>query len=88
MSDKCKLSSNLSETSSSKKKKYQTRYSKECEKKYTFIRKCSSNVVDHEYKFHCNTCNTDLKCGTGGINDIDKHVNSPKHNKNANTIRS
>ena len=24
----------------------------------------------------------------GGINDIDKHVNSPKHNENANTIRS
>ena len=51
------------------------------------MRKCSSNVVDHEYKFYCNTCTTDLKCGAGGINDIDKHVNSLKHNENANTIR-
>ena len=49
-----------------RKKKNQTRYSKEYEKKYSFMRKCSSNVVDHEYKFHCDTCNTDLKCGAGG----------------------
>ena len=67
MLDKCKLSSNLRETSPSMKKKYQTRYSKEYEKKYSFIRKCSSKVVDHEYIFHCNTYNTGLKCGAGGI---------------------
>ena len=41
MLDKCKLSSKLSETLSLKKKN-QTCYSKEYEKKYSFIRKCSS----------------------------------------------
>ena len=60
---KCRINANLVVTSVKhriEEKKYQTRYSKEYEKKYSFIRKYSSNVVDIEYKFHCNSCNTDL----------------------------
>ena len=42
--------------------KHKPWYSKENEKEYDFVRKCSSGVHDSDYKFHCMACNIDLSC--------------------------
>ena len=58
-----------------------TRYSAEYEKEFDFVRKCTVSIQDLEYKFHCNACNLDLSCATGGINDIKKHMETDAHKK-------
>ena len=63
-------------------------YSKEYEKEYDFVRKCSSGVHDSDYKFHCMACNIDLSCASGGCNDIYKHSLSESHKNNYNIMRS
>ena len=38
--------------------------------------------------FYCSICNTDLRCCTGGIKNVGKHVNEAKHEENAAAVRS
>ena len=71
--------SKLEETEDRRK----TRYSKEFEKEYGFVRKCSSVVRDPDYKFHCMACNIDLSCAGGGRNDICSLSESHKDNYKA-----
>ena len=68
--------------------KCKTRYSKEYEKEYDFVRKCSSGVCYSDYKFHCMACNIDLSCAGGGRNDIYKHSLSESHKDNYKVMRS
>lgn len=62
-----------------KKPKRQTKYSSEYQKEYPFIQKCSSSVPDHLYKFHCTSCNVNVSCVHGGINDVKFHISTNKH---------
>ena len=57
-----------------KTKKYKTRYSKEWEKTYPFLKACPTSVSEKEYKFHCSCCKSNLSCAEGGINDVAKHA--------------
>ncbi|KAJ8030946.1 hypothetical protein HOLleu_27502 [Holothuria leucospilota] len=59
--------------------KRRTKYSDEYQKKYPFIRACSSSVQDNLYKFHCTSCNVNVSCAHGGITDVKDHVSSAKH---------
>ena len=63
----------------SQPKKRRTKYSADYTKEYSFIKKCSKNVHDHEYKFHCSICNLNLSCAHGGIQDVRDHLNRDKH---------
>ena len=58
--------------------KRKTRYSKEYDKEYDFVRECSSGIYESDYKFHCMVCNIDLSCAGGGRNDIctESHKNN------------
>ena len=67
-------SRNKDQKQTKKKKKYKTRYSKEWEKTYPFLKACSTHVSEKEYKFHCSSCNSNLSCALGGINDVAKHA--------------
>lgn len=67
-------SRNKDQKQTKKKKKYKTRYSKEWEKTYPFLKACSTHVSEKEYKFHCSCCNSNLSCAQGGINDVAKHA--------------
>ena len=55
--------SKLEETEEKRK----TRYSKEYEKEYDFVRKCNCGVRGSYYKFHCMACNIDLSCASGDV---------------------
>ena len=55
-------------------KKYKTRYFKEWEKTYSFLKACPTSVFEKEYKFHCSCCNSNLSCAQGGMNDVAKHA--------------
>ena len=68
--------------------KRKTRYSKEYEKEYDFVREWSSGVHESDYKFHCMVCNIDLSCAGGGRNDICKHSLSESHKNNYEIMRS
>ena len=57
-----------------KTKKYKTRYSKEWEKTYPFLKACPTSVSEKEYKVHCSCCNSNLSCAQGGMNDVAKHA--------------
>ena len=57
-----------------KTKKYKTRYSKEWEKTYPFLKVFPTSVSEKEYKFHCSCCNSNLSCVQGGMNDVAKHA--------------
>ena len=46
-------SRNKDQKQTKKKKKYKTRYSKEWDKTYPFLKACSTHVSEKEYKFHC-----------------------------------
>ena len=35
----------------------------------------------YKYKFHCNVCNLDLSCASGGANDVKEHADIPNHKK-------
>ena len=67
-------SRNKDQKQTKKKKKYKTRYSKEWEKTYPFLKACSTHVFEKEYKFHCSCCNSNLLFAQGGINDVAKHT--------------
>ena len=68
--------------------KHKTRYSKEYEKGYDFVGKCSSGVHDSDYKFHWMACNIGLSCAGRGCNDIYKHSLSESHKNNHKVMRS
>ena len=68
--------------------KCKTRYSKEYEKEYDFVRKCSSGVRDSDYRFHCMACNSDLSCAGAGRNDIYEHSLSESHKDNYKAMKS
>ena len=57
-----------------RQKKYKTRYSREWEKTYPFLKACPTSVSEKEYKFHCSCCNSNLSCVQGGMNDVAKHA--------------
>ena len=65
-----------------KKMKYRTKYSDKLKKQFPFLSKCSSSISDHQYKFHCNVCNLDLSCASGGANDVKKHADTPNQKRN------
>ena len=46
---------------------------------YSFIKRCSKHVNNHENKFDCSICNVRLPCTHGGINDVKDHVGRDKH---------
>ena len=57
-----------------KKMKYRTKYSDALKKQFSFVSKCCSSISDHQYKFHCNVCNLDLSCPSGGADGVNsKH---------------
>ena len=41
-------------------------------RKYNFVQKCYSHMPDYEHECHCPVCNVNLKCGSGGRNNIKK----------------
>ena len=57
-----------------KTKKYKTRYSKEWEKTYPFLKACPTSVSEKEYKFYCSCCISNLPCAQGGMSDVAKHA--------------
>ena len=61
------------EEGDSKTKKYKTKYHKEWEQQFPWVRSCSSHVQDYTYKYDCNFCNVDNSCGYGGVNDLKVH---------------
>ena len=75
-------------SSVAKKAKRKTLYSEDYQKEFDFVRKCTVSVPDHEYKFHCNACNLDLSCATGGVNDIKKHMETDAHKKKYSILKS
>jgi hypothetical protein len=64
------------------KRKYKTRYSKEWEVKFPFVKPCRGHISDKEYKFFCSICNINLSCSQGGINDVTVHSGKTKFNFN------
>ena len=72
----------LSMATQAKKMKYRTKYSDELKKQFSFVSKCLSSITNHQHKFHCNVCNLDLSCASGGANDVKKHVDTPNHKSN------
>ena len=68
--------------SATKKMKRKTMYSDEYRDTYACVKKCSSNVGDYKYKFHCTICNLDPSCASGGIRDVKHHVETPSHVRN------
>ena len=64
------------------KMKYRIKCSDELKKQFSFVSICSSSISDHQYKFHCNVCNLDLSCTSGGANNVQKHVDTPNHKIN------
>ena len=65
-----------------KKMKYRIKFSDELKKQLSFVSKCSSSIIDHQYKFHCTVCSLDFSCASGGTNDVKKHADTPKHKRN------
>ena len=65
--------------SNAKKPKRLTKYSASYKKDYPFIRKCSSAVADHIYKFNCSVCNINISCAHGGITDVKNHIATKGH---------
>ena len=65
--------------SSSKKAKRKTKFDDSYTEKYKFIIKCSSFVPDNSFKFRCEICSVDFSCAYGGINDVDHHITTEKH---------
>ena len=63
----------------SKNKKYKTSYSESLKERFPFITKCSSHIADHQHKFHCIICNSNISLAHGGSNEILKHVETPGH---------
>ena len=61
---------------------YRTKYSDELKKLLSFVSKCSSSISDHQYKFHCNVCNLELSCASGGAKDVKKHADTPNYKRN------
>ena len=64
-----------------KKMKYRIKYSDQLKKQFSFVSKCSSSISDHQYKIHCNICNLDLSCASGGANDVKNHTDTPNHKR-------
>ena len=58
----------------SKSEKYKTSYSESLKERFLFIIKCSSHIADHQRKFHCTICNSNISLPHGGSNDILKHA--------------
>ena len=73
-SSECDSSEDDQKQARKKTKKYKTRYSKEWEKTYPFLKACPTSVSEKEYKFHCSCCNSNLSCAQGGMNDVAKHA--------------
>ena len=71
----------LSMATQAKKMRYRTKYSDELKKQFSFVSKCCSSVSDHQNKFHCNVCNLDLSCASGGGNDVKKHADTPNQKR-------
>lgn len=38
-----------------------------------------SSVPDHLYKFNCTSCNVNVSCAHGGIDDVKGHISTNKH---------
>lgn len=57
-------------------------------KKHTISSDNAQSMFQNMNMFHCNICNTDLRCCTGGINNVEKHVNKAKHEESAAAVRS
>ena len=47
----------------------------------------SSNVPDYQHKFHCSVCTVNLSLSGGGANNLQKHSETPAHNKLANALQ-
>ena len=71
----------------SKSKKYKTSYSESLKEHFPFITKCSSHITDHQHKFHCTICKSNISLAHGGSNDILKHAEIPGHQKQAQALK-
>ena len=72
-SEKGASSKKINSVKTVQKKKYKTRFSKEWESKFPFVKPCNLQTSDKEYKFFCSVCNVNLSCAQGGISDVSIH---------------
>ena len=59
--------------------KRKTKFSEDYSNTYSFIQKCSSSVPNYIHKFHCTSCNVNVSCAAGGLNDVTAHVEFRKY---------
>ena len=71
----------------SKSKKYKTSYSESLKECFRFITRCSSCIADHQHKFHCTICNSNISLAQGGSNYILKHAETPGHKTQAQALK-